>query len=525
MEYYSILNFKKEPFSNSPEPEFLFQSPQHTGCLQRLELAVRLRRGLNVVIGDIGTGKTTLCRKLLQNFTPGGAQQAEIESHLLLDPSFDSALEFLRTFSAMLGIKDARNEDSEWQLKERIKDYLFVKGVDEDKIVVLVIDEGQKISGECLEILREFLNYETNDYKLLQIIIFAQKEFKAALKKRPNLSDRIDVLYYLKPLNFKQMRAMIKYRLAVARNFEIAPSVFGYGAYVAIYLATGGYPRKVVSLCHEVILKMIIRNRHKAGWFLVRSCVNNMTVLFFRRLRWSVVSALILIALIFPVKALIHEYKTEAPANVPDVQVDAVTAQAEINILNSEQTDELSALDAPDAPVLEQEKRPEYKMPSYIGVLKIRKGMNLWWTLYNIYGETGHEIIDAVVEVNPEIRNRDLIEEGYFIALPAIPAQGTFLPEGKCIVLLKEGTNIETIYDFFTGLRKIRNMPDLIFLPHWSREENSVKYAVIIDRHFDSGSEAERTIKRLPPEIAKHTQIISQWNSDTVIFNRRALRT
>src|SRR5450759_155911 len=101
MEYYHILNFKKEPFSNSPEPEFLFQSPQHTTCLQMPELAVRLRRGLNVVIGDIGTGKTTLCRKLIQNFSSTPADSTEIETHLLLDPSFDSAIEFLQIVALM----------------------------------------------------------------------------------------------------------------------------------------------------------------------------------------------------------------------------------------------------------------------------------------------------------------------------------------------------------------------------------------------------------------------------------------
>jgi general secretion pathway protein A len=131
MNYYNILHFKKEPFSNSPEPEFLFQLPQHTGCLQKLELAVRLRRGINVVIGDIGTGKTTLCRKLIQNLSSTEADYTEIETHLVLDPAFNSAVEFLQTVALMLGIKDLNNEESEWHLKERIKDYLFDKGFDE----------------------------------------------------------------------------------------------------------------------------------------------------------------------------------------------------------------------------------------------------------------------------------------------------------------------------------------------------------------------------------------------------------
>ncbi|MDI6743093.1 MAG: AAA family ATPase, partial [Smithella sp.] len=220
MNYYNILNFKKEPFSNSPEPEFLFQLPQYSECLQKLELAVRLRRGISVVIGDIGTGKTTLCRKLIQNFSSPSAGSTDIQTHLLLDPAFDSSLEFLQTVALLFGIKAFNNEPhSELHLKEKIKDYLFEKGVDENKTVVLIIDEGQKISESCLEILREFLNYETNQFKLLQIIIFAQKEFRGMLEKKANLLDRVNLHYHLRPLSFKQMRAMINYRLSVARNF------------------------------------------------------------------------------------------------------------------------------------------------------------------------------------------------------------------------------------------------------------------------------------------------------------------
>ncbi len=144
MEYYGILNFKKEPFSNSPEPEFLFSSPQHTGCLQKLELAVRLRRGLNVVIGDVGTGKTTLCRKLLQNFSATDAQPTEIETHLLLDPSFNSPVEFLQTVCAMLGIEGARDEQSEWHLKEKIKIIFSSKELTKIKLLFWLLMKARK---------------------------------------------------------------------------------------------------------------------------------------------------------------------------------------------------------------------------------------------------------------------------------------------------------------------------------------------------------------------------------------------
>ncbi len=523
MEYYNILNFKKEPFSNSPEPEFLFSSPQHTECLQKLELSVRLRRGLNVIIGDIGTGKTTLCRKLLQNLSPTAAEPTEIETHLLLDPSFDSAVEFLQTICAMLGIEDAQSEQSEWQLKEKIKNYLFIKGVDEDKIVVLVIDEGQKISGDCLEILREFLNYETNDFKLLQIIIFAQKELQTILAKRPNLADRINVFYYLKPLNFKQMQAMIKYRLAVARNFEIAPPIFSYAAYAAIYLATGGYPRKVVTLCHDVILKMIIRNRHKAGWFLVRSCVNDMAAPFFRKLKWSALSLILVLALILPVKAIISEYKNE-PLGTGKIALPADVVennQPSASILQGK--NEVSASQN-IPPASEIQEPPEPKMPAYLGVLKIKKGMNLWWTLYNIYGETGYEIIDEVVRVNPQIRHRDKIEEGYFITLPSIPAEKSPFEEGKFVLVFAEGANIETIYDFYLEHR-YQNAPYLMFSPYWDKRENKVKFSVVMDRNFNTEEEAQATLNKLPKQLAQKAKIVSPGVSDVVYFSRRAMRS
>ena len=78
--------------------------------------------------------------------------------------------------------------------------------MDEKKTVVLIIDEGQKLPDFCLEILREFLNYETNENKLLQIVIFAQNEFRRILKRHANFADRVNQFYFLKPLNFRETR-------------------------------------------------------------------------------------------------------------------------------------------------------------------------------------------------------------------------------------------------------------------------------------------------------------------------------
>ena len=97
MEYFKLLNLEKEPFSNSPDPDYFFKSRQHKACLQKLELSLRLRRGLNVVIGEVGTGKTTLCRQIIKKFS----RDEEVETHLILDPHMADPKAFLPNLARM----------------------------------------------------------------------------------------------------------------------------------------------------------------------------------------------------------------------------------------------------------------------------------------------------------------------------------------------------------------------------------------------------------------------------------------
>jgi general secretion pathway protein A len=517
MNYYNILHFKKEPFSNSPEPEFFFQLPQQTGCLQKLELAVRLRRGLNVVIGDIGTGKTTLCRKLIQNFSSIPTDSTEIETHLLLDPAFNSTVEFLQTVALMLGIKDLNNDESEWHLKERIKNFLFDKGVDEKRIVVLIIDEGQKIPENCLEILREFLNYETNNFKLLQIIIFAQKEFQKILKKRANLFDRVNLLYHLRPLNFKQTRAMINYRLSIASDSEIVPSLFNFWGLAAIYMATGGYPRKVVSLCHQIILKMIIQGKKKAGWFMVRSYLRGMETPVVRRLRWALGSVLIILIFGLSISAILFQQQdADAHKQIPAIPVTATTVVSEVK--HGPLT---SAL--PDPAIIQEDKKQDIKMPDCIGRLPMTGRRRIWWALNNIYGDASSNIMNALLRANPHIKNKNIITEGTIITLPSIPAEIKPISEGDIIVSLEYGQDLESMYNIFRNNPNEKRLPPLAFFSFWNKEEG-VKFAIVMDKCFRNISAAQEAIGKLPPTIAAKTKIISQWNADTVFFNHRALQ-
>ena len=270
MDYYRILNLNSEPFSNSPDPDFFFQSVQHVECLQKLEISLRLRRGLNVVIGDVGAGKTTLSRLLIRRF----ADEGSVDVHLIMDPHFKSSTDFLTTVKEILDGVYHVTAKEDLKLKETIKNTLYTKGVDENRTVILIIDEGQKLPLDCLEILREFLNYETNKFKLLQIVIFAQREFEDTISKLENFRDRINFYHELGSLNYKETRGLVEYRLKQASRSSETRTFFSITGLMAIYLATGGFPRKIINLCHRSLLAMIIQNKGKANWMLVLTCMD-----------------------------------------------------------------------------------------------------------------------------------------------------------------------------------------------------------------------------------------------------------
>lgn len=530
MEYYNILNLKKEPFSNSPEPEFFFESPKHIGCLQKLELAVRLRRGLNVVIGDVGTGKTTLCRKLIQQLSSSPDDSQEIETHLLLDPSFKNSVEFLQTVCLHLEIKDIedRERESEWQLKERIKNYLFSKGVDEEKIIVLIIDEGQKIPEDCLEILREFLNYETNNFKLLQIIIFAQKEFKRVLNNRSNLSDRINTLYYLKPLDFKQTRAMINYRIGVAGDLDKARELFSFWALCAVYLSTKGYPRRVVSLCHQVILSLIIRGKKKAGFFLVRSCRNEIFVRPFQKMKWAAVSLLILIvAGISITAAILHKNAIAYKQSIVIKQNPAYLESSEITvdsvIQSSISPNNPITLSVPDLAILQvNNNEHDFRMPAYIGRLEVEQGATLFNMLQNIYGNSGIKVTQTVMSANQQIDESLKIKAGSILNFPAIPV-AVKIEEGKYFIQVKNGKDMGSIYNYFLKKSHERKIPQAVFFPYWNEKEG-MTFGVIIDECFASQQSAQNSMNTLSTEIKENAKIISKWDANTIFINNHVFK-
>jgi general secretion pathway protein A len=266
MTYCSVLGLSKEPFSLSPDPAFFFRSYSHVQALDRLEIAIRLRRGLSLILGDVGVGKTTLARMLLSAFPP----EDQVVFHIMLDPTYESEYQFLLSLCQMFGLNGSFK--STLDCREALEHCLFQRGVAEGKTTVLVVDEGQKMPLELLENLRVLLNYETNEYKLLQVVIFAQMELLPRIKRIRNLMDRVTLKYILNPLDEQETAELIQFRLEAA-GLTDGRELFHPDAIRQIHRFTSGYPRKIAKLCQRALEELLMREQWSVDERLVRELI------------------------------------------------------------------------------------------------------------------------------------------------------------------------------------------------------------------------------------------------------------
>ncbi len=256
MSYYQILGLNREPFSTSPDPGFFYDSQEHHAALIRLMIEIRLKRGLSLILGDVGTGKTTLSRKLYQMLK----EREDIVFHMILDPTYKTEELFLESLIRTFNIEMTQESPTILDFKEAIKNYLFKVGASENKTVVLLIDEGQKLNDMSLESLRVFLNYETNEFKLLQVVLLAQMELLPRVREIKNLWDRVSLKYVLNPLDEEETKEMIEFRLKKAGS-NTGGALFTDKAISRIYQYTQGYPRRISMLCHNALKELVVEQK------------------------------------------------------------------------------------------------------------------------------------------------------------------------------------------------------------------------------------------------------------------------
>ena len=272
MAYYTLLGFEKEPFSTSPDPLFFYLTKEHDMALTNILIELHLKRGLSVIFGDIGTGKTSLSRLLVQELR----KRSNMLFHILLNPVYEDERQFLTALIRNYGIDGLFNIDPAkcdvLELRDAFEKFLIQKAIEDKQTVVLIIDEAQKLDMSMLETLRVLLNFETNEHKLLQLVLLGQVELYPKIVNMPNFMDRISFKYTLNPLDVKETRELISFRVKTA-GYNSRMDLFLDEAVSEIYNYTRGYPRKITKLCHQVLKELILQNKHAVDRILVRDVI------------------------------------------------------------------------------------------------------------------------------------------------------------------------------------------------------------------------------------------------------------
>lgn len=269
MSYFNLLGLEKEPFSTSPDPSFFFLSKEHKAALCRLQITITLKRGLSVIMGDVGTGKTTLSRKLATLLK----DEEDVHFHMILNPYFQTEKQFLARLAKLFHLK-VSSRATALDLMEAIERDLFQRGVEEGKTVVLLVDEAQILPEFVLETLRILLNYETNEFKMLQLVLVGQMELLPRISRMENFWDRIAMKYVLNPLGEDEVKKMLDFRLAQA-GYVGPASLFSDGAVRRIWEHTQGYPRKLAQFCHQSLEGLVMFDRVMVDEALVEQLIAN----------------------------------------------------------------------------------------------------------------------------------------------------------------------------------------------------------------------------------------------------------
>jgi general secretion pathway protein A len=254
--YTEYFGLKEAPFSIAPDPRYLYMSAQHREALAHLLYGVGSEGGFVLLTGEVGTGKTTVCRCLLEQM-PANCNVA-----FIFNPKL-TVKELLSTICDELRIQYPEDARSLKVFIDRINAYLLEAHAQGRK-AVLIIDEAQSLSLDVLEQIRLLTNLETNERKLLQVILLGQPELKELLS-RPNLkqlSQRIIARYHLGPLTKKEVGAYVSHRLSIA---GLNSRLFPDSTLSKLFRLSGGIPRLINVLCDRALLGTYAQGRRSVS--------------------------------------------------------------------------------------------------------------------------------------------------------------------------------------------------------------------------------------------------------------------
>jgi general secretion pathway protein A len=263
--YEQYWGLTEPPFDNSPNPKFLYLSPEHEEALVRMMYAVRHRKGCAMLTGEYGCGKTTLSRALIQRLE---AERYEIG--LLTNPSWTS-IEFLREILYQLGVET--DEKGKPELLHRLNE-VFFRNYRDGRDSVIIVDEAQLVGDEAvLEELRLLMNFQTDDRFLVTILLIGSPELVAKVRRLKHLDQRIAIRYHLNTLDDTHTAQYIRHRLKMAGQPN---QVFTDEAVRLIFDFTRGTPREINNLCDITLLVGYRRNVREIDEKIIASAIRDM---------------------------------------------------------------------------------------------------------------------------------------------------------------------------------------------------------------------------------------------------------
>lgn len=264
--YCEFYGFKERPFNVTSDPSFFFLSEKHKEAVSHLVYGVSQRKGIMVLTGEIGTGKTTLCRFFLNQLP------SKIKSAFILNPYF-SELELLEAIVRDFGIK-IKNA-SRLGLIGSLNKFLLQESRNGNNIL-LIIDEAQNLKPHMLEQIRLLSNLETEKEKLLQIILVGQPELNQRLNldNLRQLRQRIMVRFHISPLAREEIQGYISHRLSKAQGHTAIE--FTAQALDAIAQFSQGTPRLINMLCDRALLAGFITEKHTIDAEIINRCLEEL---------------------------------------------------------------------------------------------------------------------------------------------------------------------------------------------------------------------------------------------------------